>query len=328
LKVKIVIGIWRHRLPGMNQPNHVAIMEQWAEWGKGCQPSPQIPLPDWSAVEALIDAARPRLLEDSRELCDLVEQSRDRWNFADPLLCDLGMHRWLEKEKSYSDWLAWVLERLHDTKAVLRVLGIPDREFDGSRDAAYTVEREWAVVEGNEGSTGRIDLLIRFKDVLIGVEVKTEDRQYDKQRGYKDSLEKLGDISGRRIQCVLIANCEVPDEQRFGFKLRTWADVSVELRCAISEYIKIQTAGSLVAAMMLGFVAAVEQNLLGFGTAVLKRAQKGWPTLLPTKLFEYLERINGTNNTGTKRLTDEGLSYLRRRTYSDRGVPPGGGSNM
>jgi len=45
------------------------------------------------------------------------------------------MHRWLEKENSYSDWLAWVLERLHDAKAVLKVLGIPDGEFDLPREA-------------------------------------------------------------------------------------------------------------------------------------------------------------------------------------------------
>ena len=109
-------------------------MEEWAAWGRRCTPSER-PLPGWSAVMVLIDAARPCLLEDSKWLRDLAEQSRDQWRFPDPLLCDLGMHRWLEKENSYSDWLAWVLERLHDAKAVLKVLGIPDGEFDLPREA-------------------------------------------------------------------------------------------------------------------------------------------------------------------------------------------------
>ena len=242
-------------------------------------------------------------------LRDLAEQSIDKWRFPDPLLCDLGMHRWLEKENSYSDWLAWVLERLHDAKAVLRVLGIPDGELDLPREAPYEVHREWPVAEGNEESTGRIDLLIRFKHALVGVEVKTEDNKYDKQKGYKDSLDKLGKICGQPVQCVLIANDEVPDDQLFDFRLRTWLDVSVDLRCVIAEFMKVQTS-SIVAAMMMGFVAAIEQNLLEFGTAALKRAQKDLPTLLPLKLVQYLERIrlvNDTKSTSARRFDGEGL---------------------
>jgi len=171
------------------------------------------------------------------------------------------------------------------------------------------VHREWPVAEGNPESTGRIDLLIRFKHALFGVEVKTEDNQYDKQKGYKESLDKLGTICAQTVKCVLIAKDEVSDDQRFDFRLRTWQDVSVDLRCVIAEFMKTQTS-SIVAAMMTAFVAAIEQNLLGFGTAPLKRAQRGLPTLLPRKLVKYLERIesaNGTKNTSSMRLNGEGL---------------------
>lgn len=109
---------------GMQQVKHIAVLDQWAEWGRE-RACPQQPRPGWSAVETLIAAAQPRLLEDSRVLREILEISRDQLKFTDPLLCDLGLHRWLAKdrEEAYSDWLAWVLEQLGDTDAVFRVLG-------------------------------------------------------------------------------------------------------------------------------------------------------------------------------------------------------------
>src|ERR1019366_3136342 len=85
--------------------------------------------PDWVTVLALIEAAAPRLQEDSCTLRDLLERSENQLGLPDPLLCDLGVHRWLDEETSYFNWLAWALERLRDPSLILDVLGIKSVEF-------------------------------------------------------------------------------------------------------------------------------------------------------------------------------------------------------
>src|ERR1700676_2738518 len=173
----------------MQQTNHIAAIEQWADWGTECAPGrPSRPV--WSAVAVLIEAAQPRFVEESSALCDLLERSSDQLGFTDPLLCDLGLHRWLarDREESYSDWLAWVLEQLGDADAVLRVLGVPNPELQSLCSAgAYRVGREAFVMEGAPDREGRIDLLLHFGEpelALVGIEVKTGDKSYDKQKAH------------------------------------------------------------------------------------------------------------------------------------------------
>ena len=95
----------------MRQANHISALAQWAEWGKAYA-SPRQSHTDWSAIDVLIEAARPHLLEDSKTLRELLERSQEQLKVTDPLLCDLGLHHWLanKREESYSDRLAWVLE--------------------------------------------------------------------------------------------------------------------------------------------------------------------------------------------------------------------------
>jgi hypothetical protein len=272
----------------MSQPKHIDALDQWAEWGKAGVVR-RLSRPNWSAVDLLIEVAQPRFLEDSETLRELLKHSRDRLKFTDPLLCDLGLHRWLaeDREESYSDWLAWVLERLGDADAVLRVLGVQNLEFRSACSGSiYRVEREAFVKEGAPGCEGRIDLLLHFggsEEALLGVEVKTRDKSYEKQRGYLSSLRKVCS----RSEGVLVANCEVPPHDLHEFKLRRWEDVNMALRREIA----VCVAGhdrDCIAAMMCGFVAAVEQNLLKFGTTAARRAWNTPPQ--PTWLSKRLER--------------------------------------
>ena len=272
----------------MGQSDHIEAINQWAAWGKAYGPR-RPSRPDWSAVEVLIKAAQPRFMEGSQVLRDLLKHSRDRLKFTDPLLCDFGIHRWLaeEREESYSDWLAWVLDRLGDADAVLRVLGVQNDEFRSlCSGSTYRVEREAFVEEGAPECEGRIDLLLRFgerEQAILGVEVKTWDESYEKQRGYLKSLR--GRCPG--AVCVLVANREVPIARLEGFVLQRWEDVSIALRREIAEYVKSPDR-DIMAAMMCGFVAAVEQNLLGFGTTAARRAWNLQPTLLSKRLEDYL----------------------------------------
>jgi hypothetical protein len=274
----------------MKQPDHITNLLEWAELGRAYAPR-RSSRADWSAVEALIEAAQPRLLEDSKVLRELLERSREQLGLSDPLLCDLGVHRWLEadREESYSDWLAWVLEQLDEAEAVLAVLGVKSPQFvSACVGKSYHVEREAVVKEGYSGSRGRLDLLIHFGEpelAVVGVEVKTDDESYEKQQGYVQSLRGLYP----RVECVLVTKDNVPEDQLFGFRSQTWEDLSVRLRRAIAGVVRGygMDAG---AAMMVSFVGAVERNLLGYGVAAPQRAWANMPMLLPAGLSNYLRK--------------------------------------
>jgi len=276
----------------MKEQDHLATLSQWAEWGR----APVLVRalrPDWSAVDALVNATKPQLLENARLLRNLLERSTTQLKLSDPLLCDLGVNRWRNEENSYSNWLAWVLEQVGDAHLILDVLGVRSTEFAAvCAGEKPHVQREVPVQEGLPGNDGRIDLLISFGKpprAVVGVEVKTYDQQSWKQEGYVKSLGKLCDVAP---QCVLVAIDDVPERQRCGFQLRTWEEVSIALRKAIAGYAQVCEHLAIVA-MMLAFVAAIEQNLLGIDTAAARRAWKGRPTLMPWDLVSYLERAVG-----------------------------------
>jgi hypothetical protein len=198
----------------------------------------------------------------------------------DPLLNDLGAHRWIDKETSYSDWLAWVLERL-TPNAMFEILGV-EPPFNPDDAGSFHVRRESQLDERY------IDLLICFDKrpkYAIGVEVKTYDKQYAKQKGYSNWLNEQFD----NPPCVLVAIPEHIVEDLGGFTLRPWHKVAYALRQQVAKYaVTNGVQNRIVTAMMLGFVAAVEQNLLGFSAAVPRRVFSNEPTLISEDLVSYL----------------------------------------
>lgn len=257
------------------------VLQQWAQFGRSYAPRRLSP-PDWSAVNRLIVAAEPYLREAATEIRHLLRYWSNRFGMEDPLLNDLGSHRWLDKETSYSDWLAWVLEHL-EPRAVFEILDVkppPNREVAGN----FQVQRESRL------DTRYIDLLILFDsepDYAIAVEVKTYDDQYAKQKDYLNSLRRR---YGKDMPCILIAIPDDIDKDRlFDFTLRPWCEVTFALRNKIAKYASKHTEDNhIVTAMMLGFVAAAEQNLLGFSPAAPRRVWKNEPTLIPEELASYL----------------------------------------
>lgn len=245
-------------------------------------------------------------MADSRELKELLQRSAGYLKHDDPLLCDLGTHHWLEQERSYSDWLAWVLEQLRDSRAVLRVFGIEDAEWAAACAGEYTVQREVPLLEGLPGCGGQIDLLVRFgkrstpwcPKALLGIEVKTYDEQYQKQKGYLKSPRRL---CPRRAKGILTANDE--PEHCFGFSIRKWRDVCLGLRAVVAEGAAQDRFHSATRAMVLAFVSAVEQNLVGFDVASAHRAWNGQPALLPEALSKYLYTAIEEEQRGYRRST-------------------------
>lgn len=268
----------------------IATLEEWGKWGKSCFGQ----CPDWAAVDSLIRAADVTLTENSARLRELLQRSAGYLRHDDPLLCAVGTHRWLvHHETSYSDWLVWVLERLCDAKAVLRVLGIKDPRFAAACAGEYTVQREVPLLKGLPGCKGQIDLLIRFGNraapwrpsALLGIEVKTYDEQYQKQKGYLTSLKKL---CPRYAKGVLVANDE--PEHCYGFTCRRWRDVCLGLRAVATDGAIQSGFPPAVRVMMLAFVAAVEQNIMGLDVASGRRAWRGRGTLCPESLLSYLQQ--------------------------------------
>ena len=223
--------------------------------------------------------------EEATTLRHLLREWSNRFGMQDPLLSDLGSHRWIDKETSYSDWLAWVLERL-EPSAVFEVLDV-EPPFNREDIGKCQVQRE--------SQLGRryIDLLIRFDNVpnyAIGVEIKTYDEQYAKQKDYLKSLRSLYVNDIPCIPCILIAIREdTVKDQLCGFKLRLWHSVTFTLREKIVEYANRHTGDNqIVTAMMLGFVAAAEQNLLEISPAAPSRVSRNEPALIPEGLVKYL----------------------------------------
>jgi hypothetical protein len=259
---------------------NLAQLHQWARLGRAY--APRRLAPNWSAVNRLIVVAEPYFLEEAATLGSLLREWSGRFRMQDPFLSDLGVHRWLGRETSYSDWLAWVLERL-EPAAVFEVLGVPAPLNPGGTGKCH-VRRE------SQLGARYIDMLIHFDrlpDYAIGVEVKKYDEQYSKQSEYLEELrEKFCNPT-----CILIAIPEDIDKGDLcGFTLRSWRKVAFALRRRIAEY--AGNAGEdnrIVTAMMLGFVGAVEQNLLGFGASAPRRVSKGEPTLIPGSLVKYLK---------------------------------------
>jgi hypothetical protein len=259
---------------------NIAVLQQWAQFG-GTYATRRLFQRRWLPVERLIDAAKPHLREEATTLRLFLKKWSDRFGMLDPLLNDLGAHRWLDKETSYSDWLAWVLQRL-GPNAIFDVLNVKV-PFNFNDAGKCQVERESRLDERF------IDLLIcfdEFPDYAIGVEIKKGDEQYTKQNDYRESLrERFHNPS-----FVLIPiSTDIDENQLYGFTLRPWRAVTFALREKIAEYArKNGSESTIITAMMLAFVAAVEQNLLEFSVSGPRRAWKHEPTLISKDLVRYL----------------------------------------
>ena len=182
---------------------------------------------------------------------------------GDPLdpTVDFDTHRWLDgsREESYSDWLAWILDRQGESGPVLRLFGLKPGPLALS---TCRVDREVVTAQG------RPDLVIRCgrgNRGTFAVEIKTASEAGDDQLSrYLTWLKTQPAPQG----LVLLAINE-PDENlpsdRWGF--RSWEEVSAGLRTWAWKWLR--DGRGLDAAMTLAFCGAVEQNLVGLGSSGL-----------------------------------------------------------
>jgi hypothetical protein len=226
----------------------------------------------------MVDAAKETLKVEARRLRGFLEESdRQLQPWGDPLTVDLGMHRWLadDREEAYSDWLAWVIEQIKLPELAFRLFDVPYPSRSSGLSIAPTVRRELVVPFGHAGHGGRLDLFIDYKGLpLLVVEVKKEDAEQadqGKQEGYRRSLEEKH--PDRALCPILLVTSAEEATSEGDFVVRTWGEVCVQLRRMAAGELKHRVP-PLALALILAFVAAVEENLLGFSSDLIRRIKQ------------------------------------------------------
>jgi hypothetical protein len=273
----------------------IVVLQTWASLGAELTTTRLRDVPSWDPMHRLIDVAREKLAGDRDRLRNLLSESRQRMApLEDPFDIDLGLHRWLEaqREEAYSDWLEWTIRQMPGSKQVFELFDLeqPDAVLECNE---WDVLREFCVPHGHPDQEGRLDLVIRFADVaIIVVEVKKGDADgadTAKHCGYNDWLEEQ-DYT-HKYPVLLAASAEDTAYESFSFC--SWATACIQMRRqAIHICREGQKKGQLMtAAMILAFVAAVEQNLLGFSFGVVRDICNGRDILFNVEVVDYLERF-------------------------------------
>ena len=258
------------------------ILRRWAALGRSIRvDSPAV---DWTPALRMKDAAEKDAEESRKVLKGLFECSEAEHfpGFGDPLDLDpdldFGAHRWLKdsREEAWSDWLAWILERKRDGGQVLRLFGLDPALAAGT---TCTARREVCIPDG------RLDLVVRFGDATLLVEIKTSSKVGEGQlEDYSAWLKR----QSAPLAPVVLAVEEPENLPAKGWQFCSWETVSMGLRTWASEWLREKR--QIKAALTLAFCGAVEQNLVGFG--------KG---LNAPRTAEYLEKWLERNKDEKKR---------------------------
>jgi hypothetical protein len=284
----------------------------YERWGKLFAEPTEAEPPDsaYQAIQRFTAAFHSLAEHEKGRVASLLDKSDCRLApLSDPLRLGFRGHRWLdirrEREESYSDWLAWLLKQMDSTE-VLQVFGLDNTEFGALvRGTKADFSREERLSEP-DSERKRMDIVIRFGDAgILLIEVKI--RELEEVGGaenlpvYLEWLKKQQPEDKRRYAILLVPSpIESP---RDGWEVRSWDSVSLTLRRQAAQNVpnQVDHAGKqrvgqkkrelLLAAMMLCFAGAVEQNILGLdGTGAAVSA--------PQTAF-YLEQFLKKANHGT-----------------------------
>ena len=154
-------------------------------------------------------------------------------------------------------WLQWSLQQLGCWDLISEALGLHARPRQGT--AVIEVDREVQIGYRDESGRGRLDLSIRQgSETLSILEVKTRsfsDEDLHKQRAYSESP----DVAPQAERIFLAVDGEGFELR--GFRFLPWSELCIRLRRLAPRV--AANKGYLTAALLLAFVGAVEQNLLG-----------------------------------------------------------------
>jgi hypothetical protein len=171
----------------------------------------------------------------------------------------LGEHRWLaaDREESYSDWLAWILQGISDSTEILRLFALSDEASGELPGPVGKIRREvWS-------EHGRTDIEVPIgKRGLLLIEVKIQNTGSELPSQLERYAQKVTDQHvGRALLVLLGTEAPEPSLPLFEFKFTDWRTLCQRLRRYAN---RIKSSDLLRAAAILIFCGAVEQNLLGF----------------------------------------------------------------
>ncbi len=236
---------------------HSTVLRNWAQLARPHRPT-------WMQVDAILKAARIQSSIAESRLRNLLKLSDALFDpLCDPLHADLGLHRWLRKdrEEAYSDWLAWIIEQIGDPQDLLKLLRINTPPIlERHRGLAIKVSRELVI------ENGRLDLVIRVEQqMVLLIEVKltsAEGADTGKNKGYTEWLAKQPEPFKRALLLIV----EAEDDNYHDFVPIRWADLCIGLRGMISGSELRKRLSVVKRAMFVAFVGAVETNLLHLST--------------------------------------------------------------
>jgi hypothetical protein len=216
--------------------------------------------PAWDSAHLLVQGAKildhyaQQYLQDALARSD-VELSP----LAEPLKLNLGEHRWLsaDREESYSDWLAWILQGISDSTEILRLFALSDDANGELPGPVGKIRREvWS-------EHGRTDIEVPIgKRALLLIEVKVQNTGSELPSQLERYAQKVTDQHVERALLVLLGTeAPEPNLPLFEFKFTDWRTLCQRLRRHAN---RIKSSDLLRAAAILIFCGAAEQNLLGF----------------------------------------------------------------
>jgi hypothetical protein len=226
--------------------------------------------------------------------------------FADPLRVSFGLHRWLaaDREEAYSDWLAWTLSQVGRAEPIGKLLLGASAPTELSRVAApCECDREVWVPTGHKDRSGKIDCVLRFGgEALIVIEVKVrgaEGADTVKQQGY---YEWLGAQQQALRRPVLLAVSGDQGKEYDRFPFTSWEQFCHRLRALVPILMKTRHLELTGAAAILGFIGAVEQNLIGLTSLAWLRSDVRRGSVLPMlpelqRTADYLHRAVSQEGT-------------------------------
>ena len=274
-------------------------LRTWASFGRELLASRSRGVPDWKPVYRLIDAARQKLACDAERLKFLLNESQKRLDpLDDPFNTDLGVHRWLEedREEAYSDWLEWVVRQVGTPARIFGLFNLKTPP-EVNESVPFEAKRECCIPHGHEDHEGRLDLVIRYGDkAIIVVEVKkgdADEADTDKHEGYNEWLDEQDYPKECKYPVLLAVSAE--NGAYKGFQFVPWGSLCLEMRRLAVELRREKRVTT--GAMVLAFVAAVEQNLLGFSAKLVQAICGGKVVPFNTAVVDHLERFVNTPET-------------------------------
>lgn len=252
----------------MSERNYRRFTEVLIVWAEEYRKRAEKPLalPSWAAAERLIRSAESLDKYALQHLQEVLMRSNEQLApLRDPLALNWGGHRWLssDREESYSDWLAWVLQGSAGAGEILPLLGIND-------EAILDELRAMKHIVGREGVSehGRTDIQVRFETRgLLVIEVKTKPPDPNSLLSQLQRYEQWAEgqrAAGKAGELFFVyLGPEVPTEDISRFSFTAWQVLCRRLR----RYAKgLKESDLMRAAAVLIFCGAVEQNLLGIST--------------------------------------------------------------